>query len=353
MARARFVVDEDYAYYDLPGRRVFKIHGSTRSVSTLIATEQDYKRRERDFRSSAMGSSLKHFLATEVVVFVGYSLADPDFQSIYRGLLSGLGRSRPPAFLVSPFPSPDAAKFGLEVIQTDGTFFMHTLKNALVEADELFADSVLDDVATLHARALHARRIIEVADWRSNPALFFSLSYLDGVVDAVERNLVKASSGESLIKDHVAHIIRSYDRLLDVAVEAERWWDAAYVDGYRIALYAFFMNEDQISEIEMFQAFDRESYPGIAASQDDDEEADAGVIDERASHLAAERTPPADVDPHEVVRRFDESQTTARESIWEQFRELSKHFGSPGVPRHSPFLDELMAERDARGHAHH
>ena len=69
-----FVVDEDYAYYDLPGRKVFKIHGSVRNVSTLIATNEDYARREEEFRTSALGSTLKHLLATTVVVFVGYSL---------------------------------------------------------------------------------------------------------------------------------------------------------------------------------------------------------------------------------------------------------------------------------------
>ena len=68
-----------------------------RNVSTLIATDEDYERREEDFRTSALGSTLKHLLETTVVVFVGYSLTDPDFQSVYPGLLAGLGRSRPPS----------------------------------------------------------------------------------------------------------------------------------------------------------------------------------------------------------------------------------------------------------------
>lgn len=344
--RARpFVVDEDYAYYDLPGRKVFKIHGSVRNVSTLIATEEDYARREEEFRSSALGSSLKHLLATEVVVFVGYSLTDPDFQSIYRGLLSGLGRSRPPAYLVSPFPSPEAEKFGLKVIDTDGTFFLHTLKNALVESDDLFPDETLSRLAALHARAVIARNQIEATEWRREPALFFSLAYIDGVIDAAERNLAGADSGETMVKDHAAHVARSYDRLLDVAIKSERWWDAAYVNGYRTPLYAMFMSEAQADRIEMFEAFDGSAYPGVAEFDAADNEDDADAPDQPSDAL----------DSAEIVRRFEASPTTARDSIREQFARLTDWFEPTGVPRHTPFLDELMDElerRSPRPHRH-
>ena len=334
-----FVVDEDYAYYDLPGRKVFKIHGSVRSVSTLIATEEDYARREEEFRTSALGSTLKHLLATTVVVFVGYSLTDPDFQSVYRGLLAGLGRSRPPAFLVSPFPSPEASNFGLQVIDTDGTFFLHTLKQALVDADQLFPDEALDRLAVLRSRAMAARGQIEAMNWRKNPALFFSLAYLDGIVDCAERNLAKASSGLTSIKDHMAHTSRSYDRLLEVAVESERWWDAAYVNGYRLALLAMFGEDSYVNRVEMFEAFDGSPYPGIPDFEDEDDVEDDSVA--------------PDLDESEILRRFKESTTTARDSIYEQFRKLTEHFGAPGVPRHTPFIDELMEVWEQRGgHVH-
>ena len=334
-----FVVDEDYAYYDLPGRKVFKIHGSVRNVSTLVATEADYARREDEFRSSAIGSTLKHLLATEVVVFVGYSLADSDFQSVYRGLLSGLGRSRPPAYLVSPFPSPEAGNFGLQVIDTDGTFFMHTLKNALVQSDDLFPDETLDRLAALHRRAISARQALELADWRTSPALFYSLAYLDGVIDATERNLAKASSGETTLKDHAAHIIRSYDQLLEVAAESERWWDAAYVNGYRMPLYAMWMTDSEADRIEMLEAFDGTPYPGIVELDESDE----------ADQLPLAADPP---NWSETAQRFEESTTTARESILHQFRLLTRQFGSSGVPRHTPFIDELGQELEERRGPH-
>lgn len=331
-----FVVDEDYAYYDLPGRKVFKIHGSIRNVSSLIATEEDYARREQEFQTSAMGSSLKHFLATEVVVFIGFSLNDPDFQNVYRGLLKGLARSRPPAYLVTPFTTERADQFGLKIIKTDGTHFLHTLKARLVEDDLLFPDSVLGRVQALCYQAHLARQVIERSEWRTNAALYYSLAYLDGIDDATGRSLSRAASGEIMEKNHLAHVIRTYDRLLVKAIELERWWDAAYVDGYRIALYSFFMEDKDLRKIELFQAFDSSDYPGVEDKGDEDDE------DVEISEGEPSRSLPALPDPQVVLGKFKASETTALASIEKDFQNVISTMLTTGVPRHTPFLDGLI-----------
>lgn len=331
-----FVVDEDYAYYDLPGRKVFKIHGSIRNVSSLIATEEDYARREQEFQTSAMGSSLKHFLATEVVVFIGFSLNDPDFQNVYRGLLKGLARSRPPAYLVTPFTTERADQFGLKIIKTDGTHFLHTLKARLVEDDLLFPDSVLGRVQALCYQAHLARQVIERSEWRTNAALYYSLAYLDGIDDATGRSLSRAASGEIMEKNHLAHVIRTYDRLLVKAIELERWWDAAYVDGYRIALYSFFMEDKDLRKIELFQAFDSSDYPGVEDKDDEDGE-DVEISDDEPP-----RSLPALPDPQAVLDKFKASQTTALASIEKDFQNVISTMPTTGVPRHTPFIDGLI-----------
>lgn len=335
-----FVVDEDYAYYDLPGRRVFKIHGSIRNVSSLIATEEDYARREQEFQTSAMGSSLKHFLATEVVVFIGFSLNDPDFQNVYRGLLKGLARSRPPAYIVTPFPAERAEEFGLKVIETDGTHFVHVLKERLVVDDLLFPDSVLARVHALQFRAKEARQIIETSDWRANAPLYYSLAYLDGIDDAAGRSLARAASGEVMEKNHLAHIVRTYDRLLQKAIDLERWWDAAYVDGYRITLYSFFMEDRDIRSIELFQAFDSSDYPGV---DDADGDGSDGDPSKTAEELSSRELPPLP-DPSEIIRKFDESESSAIPSIRREFAKAINLLGKHGIPRHTPFLDGLVEE---------
>lgn len=335
-----FVVDEDYAYYDLPGRKVFKIHGSIGNVSSLIATQEDYVRREQDFQTSAMGSSLKHFLATEVVVFIGFSLNDPDFQNVYRGLLKGLARSRPPAYLVTPFPTERAEEFGLKSIRTDGTHFLHTLKARLVADDLLFPDSVLERAQALRYRAQLARKVIERSEWRADAALYYSLAYLDGIDDATGRSLFRAPAGEIMEKNHLAHVIRTYDRLLAKAIELERWWDAAYVDGYRIALYSFFMEDTDIRKIELFQAFDSDDYPGVVNGSDQDD------VDVENSEEQPSRTLPEIPDPQTIVSRFEASTTTVRASIEEEFQNVINNMPAIGAPRHTPFLDGLIEDEE-------
>jgi hypothetical protein len=75
------VTDGDYVYYKLPGRKIYKIHGSIGNVSTIIATLEDYKRREEELKGSLIGGTLRHLLGTKVVVFVGYSLRDDGVHS--------------------------------------------------------------------------------------------------------------------------------------------------------------------------------------------------------------------------------------------------------------------------------
>lgn len=64
------VEPHDYAYWNLPGRKVFKIHGSTNNVGSLVATEQDYAECYERLRTGLVGASLKHMLATKVLVFL-------------------------------------------------------------------------------------------------------------------------------------------------------------------------------------------------------------------------------------------------------------------------------------------
>jgi len=73
-----FVSGEDFIFHNLPGRRVYKIHGSINTLSTLIMTESDYARRLEELRDNVLGGALRQLLATKTVVFVGYSLSDPD-----------------------------------------------------------------------------------------------------------------------------------------------------------------------------------------------------------------------------------------------------------------------------------
>jgi NAD-dependent SIR2 family protein deacetylase len=54
------VTGEDYAIFqDIPGRRVFKIHGSIYNYGSIVATEEDYNQCYRRLSSGLIGAKLK------------------------------------------------------------------------------------------------------------------------------------------------------------------------------------------------------------------------------------------------------------------------------------------------------
>jgi hypothetical protein len=77
------VAPEDYAFWDAPGRKVVKLHGSISNWGTMVTTEDDYDRCYRRLGEGPMGESLLRFLTGKRLVFVGYSLTDADFVHIY------------------------------------------------------------------------------------------------------------------------------------------------------------------------------------------------------------------------------------------------------------------------------
>lgn len=168
------VVAADYAFWDLPQRKVFKIHGSLNNVGSIVATEDDYRRCYRNLRSGVLGATLKHLLATKTVLFVGFSFSDPDFGHIYRLLQRQLGDVLPPQFIVTRGGTELAARFpAATVIDTDGTFFVSTLKNELVARGAMLPDENLVRAGAMYAKVAdeHIRftHMVDVKEHRKLP----------------------------------------------------------------------------------------------------------------------------------------------------------------------------------------
>ncbi|GAH59125.1 unnamed protein product, partial [marine sediment metagenome] len=75
-----FVTAQDFAFWHLPQRKVFKLHGSISNYGSLVITTRDYDKCYTNLRKGLIGSQLKVSLATKTILFVGYSLSDYDFQ---------------------------------------------------------------------------------------------------------------------------------------------------------------------------------------------------------------------------------------------------------------------------------
>jgi hypothetical protein len=228
------VTPEDYAFWDLPERKVFKIHGSMNNLGTLVATKKDYEECYRRLRTGLIGSSLKHLLATKTPVFVGYSFRDSDFNRIYAYLRKEMREVLPRSFIVTldrSFPAnqyPEAT-----VIHTDGSYFLAQLKKVLVERKLMFPDEFFDGLIDLLHEADKANsQMFERLPWKSNPAVMYAASYQDGLRHALQRILSLKNTGEYSSPHHFFHRVDSYELLRKGALRARVYWDVAYIEGY-------------------------------------------------------------------------------------------------------------------------
>jgi NAD-dependent SIR2 family protein deacetylase len=229
-AASPFVSGEDFVFHDLPGRRVYKIHGSISSLSTLIMTETDYDRRLEELRNNVVGAALRQLLATKIVVFVGYSLSDWNFVRLYEALRHDMGTLAPAAYVVSPFDVTDD-RFDLRHIRTSGMGFLRELKAEMI-GHCFLPDDVYERVDRVENLAWEANDYAGSKSHKTYPAVVHCWSYIEGLLDACGRIRLRRASGEYSDRHHVTAMVHSYIALFDNAVGDERIFDAAYIDGY-------------------------------------------------------------------------------------------------------------------------
>lgn len=244
-----FVTGEDIALWDMPGRRVLKVHGTIANLASLVATESDYGKRLMDLGSNVMGGLLRQMLATRIVVFIGYSLRDWNFERLYSALRSDMADFAPKAYLVTPFPEDQKAEdFGLTMIKTSGVRFLKDLKSELT-GHCFVSDSVYDTVADLSDVLDEADEFAKSISHKKYPAIIHCWAYHDGMRDACYRILSRRGTGEYSDRHHVDALLRNYDAMYDKAYDAGRFTDAAYIEGYTNGLFVLMSDLDQAREI--------------------------------------------------------------------------------------------------------
>ena len=235
-----FTTDPDLAFWDAADRRVLKLHGSIANFGSIVATTGDYRKCRQRLRVGVLGGLLKTILATQTVLFVGYSLSDFDFVAIYEFVKSQMGALQKQAYVVTP-DVEGAKKFkkaGLIPVTTDGTFFVEQIKKHALAIDPCWlGDEIYDAASDLLERVLrehHAlHRAIKVVD---HPELIYAASYQDGIVHALERAVELRGSGQYSHAHRIQGVIHSYLEWQRDKLRCGIYEDVAYIEGYINAL---------------------------------------------------------------------------------------------------------------------
>src|SRR5260221_14023455 len=231
---ASFITAEDFAFWDIPGRKVFKLHGSASNYGSVVATRADYESCYEKLSTGLLGSNLKMLLATKTVVYVGFSFLDDDFVRLHALLSKEMGGLRPQSYIVTLDQASDDRFRNHQLIPlyTDGTFFLKTLKARLVSERAMLPDTVYDDIEATIERRDNAQHDTLSINTHRYPEVIYSLFYQDGLRHALGRILTLRSTGYYSHVCNPRDVVTSYEKLRKTALREGRFGDAAYIDGY-------------------------------------------------------------------------------------------------------------------------
>ena len=267
-----FVTDPDLAFWEAADRRVLKIHGSVTNYGSIVATTQDYQQCQNRLTSGLIGATLKTILATQTVVFIGYSLSDSDFSAIYDFVKTQMNALHKQAYVITPFIE-ECEKFrsaGFLPIQTDGSYFISHVKAHAVAQGQLLDDGIFDSALGLlnsvyeEHGLLH--NIVKASDF---PEVIYAASYQDGLMHALERAIEMKGSGKYSHRCNVAGVANAYLKLQKEKLKRGAYEDVAYIEGYvngltyllmakderdsvRVPMYFMFGLKDEISDVAEF-----------------------------------------------------------------------------------------------------
>lgn len=258
-----FVTSQDFALSGISDRRVYKIHGSINNLGSIVATESDYKKCYNKLQKNMIGSKLKLLLteADKTVVFIGYSLYDEDFNRIWNYLKKEMKDFLPHYYVVTLDENIEGRLNNRNIIPiiTDGTFFLHKLKNELISEGTLVTDDIYDYADFLCDIILdkHNEAQERLHDY---PDLIYTLMYQDGMIHCLQRVYSKKKDGYYSNRHNICASIRGYTELYDNYVEQDRVFDCAYISGYLVGLKALmdFAIDQQPKIPSQYFVFDEE-----------------------------------------------------------------------------------------------
>jgi len=262
------VTGEDYAIFqDIPGRKVFKIHGSIYNYGSIIATEQDYKKCYQKLSTGIIGAKLKTHLLSKTMVFIGFSFEDEDFQKIYRLLLKDVHGIIPRSYVITLDNKAEeklrSSKINAIPIITDGTFFIQELKKHLVIDKQVLPDEKFEGVFEMLTKVSVEHHKLSRLGIRKHPDFIYSLAYQDGLQHAFQHILSNKHSGNYSDPHKVLHTIESYEFLIKQFLRVGNYPDVAYFTGYQTGQLYFLLDNKKRKSLQMYFLFGREDIPSF------------------------------------------------------------------------------------------
>lgn len=237
------VTAEDFAFFNINSRKVFKLHGSINNYGSIVATNEDYKKCYKNLNSGLIGGYLKTLLATKVVVFVGYSFNDFDFNKIYLFLKKEMGNILPHCYIVTIDKKfKEKIKHDkVTIIETDGSYFFSILRAHLEGVKFLLPKTNLENVnfASYMRSEIH-KKSDEFHTKHRTTTTVYNLFYQDGLQHAFDYLNYHSRSGQSFNAQKIMNSLQTYKQIKKQLIKVKNYPDFAYTEGYITGLMSIF-----------------------------------------------------------------------------------------------------------------
>jgi hypothetical protein len=246
-----FVGAKDFAFWQMRGRKVFKIHGSINSLGSMVVTRQDYKTCYTRLSKGLLGSSMKMALATKTILFAGFSFHDDDFLRIHRFVRKETAGTEPKAYIITLDEKSDARfrSLGLRPIYTDAAYFLSKLKQQLINDEQMLPDEKFDALVKILFEIMKAHHRALRLDAKRYPDVIFCWAYQDGFRHAIDRILALQKSGYYSHRCNPVNAARTYEfHLRPEKLRGRHYGEVAYIDGY-VAGHLYFLGDDQLRRL--------------------------------------------------------------------------------------------------------
>lgn len=241
-------IPQDFVFSDCCDRQVYKIHGSIHNIGTIIATNEDYDECSKRLKEGIVGATLKHIMATKTIVFIGYSFGDEDFGQILSFIQNEMMGYMPHFYIVTLDQDIDKKipYTNFSSIITDGTYFIHQLKNILISKGYMFDKEQFSHVYKTYYEMVEIHKLVSKINCKKYPLVTLCLSYQDGILHAFERFIETEKSGEYYNPEYIPSKIMSYMELCQNYSAEKNYWDEAYAEGYMNALIYMMYEEEEV-----------------------------------------------------------------------------------------------------------
>jgi len=214
------VTGEDYAIFqDIPGRHIFKIHGSIYNYGSIVATQEDYNKCYHRLSSGLIGARLKDSLVSKTIVFVRFSFADQDFQRIYRLLSKEVKGMIPRSYVVTldekAAENLKSQKINATPIITSASFFISMVKKQLVQDNLMLSDEIFVEIPNTLDKVIVEHGKTTALGFLRHPNSVYSPFYQDGLAHAFQHILNNLHTGTYSDFEKRAQTIKLYEYIVN------------------------------------------------------------------------------------------------------------------------------------------